>query len=188
MTPQERVDITRAVQRCLASPKTDPDWFDGLNQLIGTELQKSSVTDLEPFCGHRALLVGWLQESTSWDLVLFQRESPVLAVAYTTVKLDTDEDIIDREANRVVGIAKDTQLAQRHGMLPAGLRRAHVHVHEQSAGGLSQAVTMSQRMRDSGLYDLNWIIGITREPPGFSEPARSFTWDHFAADLRSGIA
>lgn len=197
MTPQEDADITRAIRQYVASPEIGPSRFDSLNQLISGVVQKSGAADFELRSGYRALLVAWLQDTAAWDLVLLHQESPVLAVTYTAFADDSDKDNVDRQTDRALGVAKDTQLAQLHGILPTSLRRAHVHVHEcdaapDSAGpqgdsSLSAAVTTSQRMRDSGLYDLVWVVGITRDPLGFSEPADALSWARFAADLRSGI-
>lgn len=198
MTPQERAAITRAVRQYVASPEAGPARFDGFNQLISDALMKSGVTDLESRAGHRALLTAWLQESTTWDLIVFRRESPILAVTYVSSMANSDRGDVDRQTDRTLGVARDTQLAQLHGILPSRLRRAHVHVHElavtpdkagpQVSSGLSEAVTTSQRMRDSDLYDLVWVIGVTRDPLGFCEPADVLAWDRFAADLRSSIA
>lgn len=198
MTPQEQAAITKAVRQYVASPEAGPARFDGLSQVISGALVKSGVTDLESRSGHRALLAAWLQESTMWDLIVFRQDSPVLAVTYISSRANSDRGDVDRQTDRALGVARDTQLAQLHGILPSDLRRAHVHVHElavapdkassEGTSGLSEAVTTSQRMRDSDLYDLVWVIGVTRDPLGFCEPADAVAWDRFAADLCSGIA
>lgn len=43
---------------------------------------------------------------------------------------------------------------------------------------------MCERLRDDGLYDMAWALGILRTPVGFVEPRESVNWDRFKNDLR----
>jgi hypothetical protein len=207
MTPNEHTEITRAVRQWITASATGPDRFDGISQLISDKLSATGAADLGRDSGPRASLAGWFQESTAWDLVLLQRGRPTLAVTYTSLMCNSHQDSIDDQADRVLGVAKDAQLAQMHGILPVNLCRAHVHLQElapagtgpeptgqlsrtenailRGADGFSRAATMCERMRDSGLYHLVWMFGVTRNPLGFTEPSPTLGWDRFAANLRS---
>jgi hypothetical protein len=52
---------------------------------------------------------------------------------------------------------------------------------------LDRVAIMCERMRNSGLYHLAWVIGVIREPVSFCEPSAEVGWDRFAADLRNGF-
>lgn len=207
MTPREHSEIARAVSQWAACSADDPARFDSISQLIVKELNAAGTTDLELLSGERAAVAGWLQESVIWDLLVLRRGNPVLVVAYTSLPLGADEGIAESRANEVIGVASDTRMSQAHGNLPGNLRRAHIHIQELTtdeigsraanlqkitpgtivagAGSLDQAAVMCARMRDSGLYDLAWTIGVTRDPLGFAEPSPAVGWNRFASDLRS---
>ena len=100
------------------------------------------------------------------------------------------------------------RLKQR-GILPPNLRRAYIYLLEVTPKVLSPVKTgrplgnpdvifhgatyldrvaiMCERMRDSGLYHLVWVLGVIRSPLGFSEPSAAVGWDRFASDLRDGF-
>jgi len=52
---------------------------------------------------------------------------------------------------------------------------------------LDRVAIMCERMRDSGLYHLVWVLGVTPSPLGFAEPSTAVGWDRFASDLRDGF-
>lgn len=173
----EHSEITRAARQWITYSAASPTRYDGVNQLIGNELRSNGATGITLLSGRRATLAGWLQESTAWDLIALQYGAPILAVTYAGERTD-----------RVLGVARDTQLAQTHGIVPANLRRAHVHVQEGTGPLLDQAAAMCGRLRDSGLYHMVWAIGVTREPAGFAEPSPAVGWDRFASGLRSAAS
>jgi hypothetical protein len=213
VTPHERAEVMRALRRWISSDTADRSRFDGVSQLIVSELETADVSDVQPVTGEDASLAGWLQESSTWDLVILQRETPVLSVSYSSVTRDAVEGGFDEQVNRMLGIAKDAQLAQMHDILPMSLRRAHLHLQELApeeagrqrsddpqpseqpvhanesivlgADRFRQGAKRCERMRDSGLYHLVWVVGVTRDPFGFTEPSPALRWDRFASDLRS---
>lgn len=52
------------------------------------------------------------------------------------------------------------------------------------AGYLERMAIMCQRLRDDGLYDMAWALGVVREPVGFEEPREPVNWSRFKSDLR----
>lgn len=184
----ERARITRALGQCIASTADDESRFDGISKLISGKFGLTSSPDLTLATGTSAILPGWFQESIRWDLVVIQRGTPILAVTYTSPAAGGDEDSANNRASRILGVAKDTQLAQREGLLPIRMRRAHVHIQELTAderdGDLfTEAAIMCNRMRDIGLYHSVWTAGVTRDPLAFTEPTPALGWDRFGADL-----
>jgi hypothetical protein len=188
----DRAEIARALEQCIASAADDESRFNGISQLIGGKLGLTGAADLTLAADDRAVLPGWFQESIRWDLVVIQRGTPILAVTYTSPTADGDEDSANNRASRILGVAKDTQLAQREGLLPVKMRRAHVHIQELTAderdGDLfTEAAIRCNRMRDIGLYHSVWTAGVTRDPLAFTEPTPALGWDRFAADLLPGF-
>ena len=157
MISDEHDEIARAARQWITFSAASPARFDGISQLIGHELRADGATGITLLSGRRAALAGWSRESTAWDLIALQYGAPILAVTYASERTD-----------RVLGVARETQLAQAHGIAPASLRRAHVHVQEGTGPLLDQAGVMCGRLRDSGLYHMVWAIGVSREPAGFT--------------------
>jgi hypothetical protein len=185
-----RAEIAQALGQCIASAADDESRFDGINKLISGRLGLAGATDLTFATGARAVLAGWFQESITWDLVVVDRDAPVLAVTYASLTADCDDDSAGNRASRILGVAKDTQLAQRQGLLPMRLRRAHVHVQELAAGEkgsdlFAGAAIRCNRMRDVGLYHSVWTVGVRLDPLAVSEPTPTLGWDRFAAGLLS---
>jgi hypothetical protein len=184
----ERARITRALGQCIASAADDESRFDGINKLISGKFGLTSSTDLTLATGTSAILPGWFQESTRWDLVVVQRGAPILAITYTSLTANSGEDSANSYASRILGVAKDAQLAQREGLLPMRMRRAHVHIqeltaHEKDGDLFTEAAIRCNRMRDMDLYHSVWTAGVTRDPLAFTEPTPALGWDRFAADL-----
>ena len=116
---------------------------------------------------------------------------------------------LNNRADEVFGIAEDARQAELHGILPPNLRRAYIYVLEvtakvqrpvgigrpvgnpdivfHGASYIDRVAIMCERMRESGLYHLVWVLGVIREPFGFAEPSEAVGWDRFAADLRAGF-
>ena len=47
---------------------------------------------------------------------------------------------------------------------------------------------MCERLREDGLYDMTWALGVVRSPVGFVEPRQSVGWDRFTQDLRTAFS
>lgn len=46
---------------------------------------------------------------------------------------------------------------------------------------------MCERLREDGLYDMTWALGVVRDPVGFIEPRASVNWDRFRSDLHEAF-
>ncbi|HET9898700.1 MAG TPA: PaeR7I family type II restriction endonuclease [Streptosporangiaceae bacterium] len=182
--------------------------MNGVNRLIVDEITALGVADVEFQFNRRAVLAGWYRSSKAWDLLVLQRGQPVLAVEYKSMAGSEGKNLNNR-ADEVFGIAEDAREAERRGILPPNLRRAYIYVLEitpavevpvgigtpygspdsifQDASYLSRVAIMCERMVESGLYHLAWVVGVTREPLGFREPSLMVGWDTFAAELRRGF-
>jgi hypothetical protein len=229
MTPDEYARITRAMDEWISvkleqgqraqnsgnaqggtrSQVTGGKHLRGVNQLVVDEIRNTGATDLELRFDRRATLAGWYRNSKSWDLLVLQRRTPILAVEYKSMSGSEGKNLNNR-ADEVFGIAEDARQAEAHGILPPNLRRAYVYLMEvtpavqypvgpgrpfgrtdpifDQASYLDRMAIMCERMRDSGLYHLVWAVGVIREPVGFMEPSVNVGWDRFAADLRNGFA
>lgn len=183
--------------------------LNGVNQLIVDEIKATGATDLDLMFNRRATLAGWYRSSKSWDLLVLQRGKPILAVEYKSMAGSEGKNINNR-ADEVFGIAEDARQAEEHGILPPNLRRAYIYLLEvtprvlkpigvgnpfgkpdpifDGASYLDRVAIMCERMRDSGLYHLAWVLGVIREPVGFIEPSPAVGWDRFASGLREGFA
>jgi hypothetical protein len=181
----------------------------GVNQLIVDEITSTGATDLDLRFNRRAVLAGWYRGSKAWDLLVLQRGAPILAVEYKSMAGSVGKNLNNR-ADEVFGIAEDARQAEAHGILPPNLRRAYIYLLEMTpevrrpvgtgkpfgnpdvvfsgASYLDRTAIMCERMRDSGLYHLTWVIGVTRNPIDFFEPSLAVGWDRFAADLHAGFA
>ncbi|HVB44131.1 MAG TPA: PaeR7I family type II restriction endonuclease [Streptosporangiaceae bacterium] len=155
-----------------------------------------------------AVLAGWYRSSKAWDLLVLQRGKPILALEYKSMAGSVGNNLNNR-ADEVFGIAEDAREAERRGVLPPNLRRAYIYVLEvtegvqtpvnvgspfgnpdpifRGASYLGRVTIMCERMLESGLYHLAWVIGVTRDPLGFIEPSAAVGRDRFASDLRSGF-
>lgn len=184
--------------------------LDGINDLIVAEIEATGARDLEFRTNRRATLAGWYRSAKSWDLLVFQRDDPILAVEYKSMSGSEGKNLNNR-ADEVFGMAEDAREAERHGVLPRNLRRAYVYLMEvtpqvtkpvsavrpipygrpdiifRNASYLDRVGIMCERMRDSGLFHLTWALGVHRNPTDIEEPNPQVNWDRFAADLQSGF-
>lgn len=228
MTPDEQTRITKAMAEWLSakleqaqrselggnaqggtrSQVTGGKHLRGVNQLVVDEIRSTGASNLELRFDRGATLAGWYRSSKSWDLLVLQRGTPVLAVEYKSMSGSEGKNLNNR-ADEVFGIAEDARQAEARGILPSNLRRAYIYLMEvtpaveypvrigrlfgepdpafDKASYLDRMAIMCERMRDSGLYHLVWAVGVTREPVGFMEPSPAVGWDRFAADLREGF-
>lgn len=190
------------------SQVTGGQHLNGINQLIVDEIRATGATDLDLRFNRDAVLAGWYRSSKAWDLLVLQNGTPILAVEYKSMAGSVGNNLNNR-ADEVFGIAEDARQAEKNGILPPNLRRAYIYLLEVTPAVmrpvgtgkpfgnpdiifhgktyLDRVAIMCDRMRDSGLYHLTWVIGVTREPVGFCEPSHQVGWDRFAADLRNGF-
>ncbi len=55
------------------------------------------------------------------------------------------------------------------------------------ASYLERMAIMCERMRDAGLYNLVWAVGVVEDPFSWFEPRGSVGWDAFTDRLRSEL-
>jgi hypothetical protein len=53
------------------------------------------------------------------------------------------------------------------------------------ASYMDRKAIMLTRMRDNGLYDLAWAVGVQEQPFAWFEPRPDVSWDRFTTDLRT---
>ncbi len=53
---------------------------------------------------------------------------------------------------------------------------------------LDRMAIMCERLRDDGLYDMSWALGVMRDPVGYLEPRITVNWDRFKSDLRGAFS
>jgi hypothetical protein len=182
--------------------------LQGINQLIVDEIKATGAKDLELRFDRQAVLAGWYRSSKAWDLLVLQRGTPILAVEYKSMAGSVGNNLNNR-ADEVFGIAEDARQAEQRGILPPNLRRAYIYLLEATpsalkpvgigrpfgnpdiifhgASYLDRVAIMCERMRESGLYHLVWVLAVTRTPLGFAEPSTAVGWDRFVSDLRAGF-
>jgi|HubBroStandDraft_3_1064219.scaffolds.fasta_scaffold22029_2 hypothetical protein len=228
MTPDEHSRIMQAVQQWIdakeaqaqksrdggraqggtRSQVTGGSHLRGINRLIEDEIKSTGASGLELRVDRKAVLAGWYRSSKAWDLLVLQHGAPILAVEYKSMAGSVGNNLNNR-ADEVFGIAEDARQAEKHGILPANLRRVYIYLLEvtpsvrkpvnvgrplgnhdivfNGASYLDRLAIMCERMRDSGLYHLALVLGVTRDPIGFIEPSAEVGWDRFASDLRAGF-
>lgn len=177
----------------------------GVNRLILDEIESLNLPDLELSTNAGARLPGYVRATKDWDLLVISAGSPILAVEYKSMSGSEGKNLNNR-ADEVIGVAADLKLAQDHDQVPDTLRRAYIYLMEvtpdvthpvaarttvgrvdpvfEGASYLHRMAVMCERLRDTGLYDLTWAVGVQRDPTAFTEPLSSVGWDRFAGDLR----
>lgn len=176
----------------------------GVNQLIVDELWSQGHSRLELVFDRAATLPGWYRATKSWDLLALEAGQPILAVEYKSMQGSEGKNLNNR-SDEVFGIAEDMRAAQAHGLLPDSLKLAYVFLMEMTPAVMSPVRTsvatgkvdadfliatyfermtiMCRRIRESGLYDMTWAIGVQRHPLGFLELDPGVGWMRFKADL-----
>lgn len=178
--------------------------LDGINALVREEL--TSIAPDVWFDYKQTTLPGYYRPTKSWDLIVFQRDTPILAVEYKSMKGSEGKNLNNR-ADEVFGVAEDLRQAEKNGLLPATMRRAYVfimgmtedstvpvipqrvavgHVDEafEKASYLQRAALMCERMKNSGLYHMTWAVGVQDDPFRWEEPREAVGWQSFADGLR----
>lgn len=186
----------------------------GVNQLILDEIIRIGAPGISHFTNRKAELPGWYRRSKQWDLLVLQHGNPILVVEYKSMKGSVGKNSNNR-LDEVIGVAEDARKATEEGLLPENMRRAYIYLLEISdeavrvnrptrpAGSpdimfhgdeifdntsyLDRFGITAQRMRQTGLLDLVWVVGVKRDPLGFEEPFADTGWDRFAQDLRTEI-
>ena len=182
--------------------------LEPLSALVVEQVQALGVEGLELRHNRGATLAGYYRPSKSWDLLVVREGQPLLAVEYKSMSGSEGKNLNNR-ADEVFGIAEDARAAEAHGILPSGLLRAYIFVmgaNDDStrpvgvgnvvgtpdpvfdgASYLERMAIMCERMRDAGLYDLVWAVGVVEEPFSWFEPRASVGWDTFTRELESGL-
>lgn len=177
----------------------------GVNQLLLDELESLDLPRLDSWVDRGAVVPGYYRASKSWDLLVTVEGKPVLAMEYKSMTGSEGKNLNNR-ADEVIGAAQDLRRAQEHGLLPPGMKRGYVFLMEVTpdvarpvgvttrvgtpdpefvgATYLDRMAIMCERLRDDGLYDMAWALGIVRNPVGFVEPRETVGWDRFKHDLR----
>jgi hypothetical protein len=178
--------------------------LDPLSQLIVGQVHRLGLDDLQLLHNREATLAGYYRASKSWDLLVLQNEKPILAVEYKSMSGSEGKNLNNR-ADEVFGMAQDARAAEEHGLLPPGMRRAYVFVMGanddsqrpigvprligtpdpifEGASYMQRMAIMCRRMRDDGLFDLAWAVGVCEEPFSWFEPDPEVGWDRFVSDL-----
>src|SRR5690349_9297522 len=77
--------------------------LEGLNQLVVDEISRTGAQDLELRTNRAATLAGFYRASKSWDLLVLQGGSPVLAVEYKSMSGSEGKNLNNR-ADEVFGM------------------------------------------------------------------------------------
>lgn len=180
----------------------------GVNTLILDELHDLGLEGLRYETDRRATVPGYYRASKSWDLIVTMHGAPMLAIEYKSMTGSEGKNLNNR-ADEVIGAAQDLKRAQEHGLLPNQMRRGYVFLMEdtpavrtpvavkshvgtpdpvfQGASYMDRMAVMCERLRDDGLYDMAWAIGVVRNPIGFVEPLATVGWERFKYDLLSAF-
>ena len=116
---------------------------------------------------------------------------------------------LNNRADEVIGAAYDLKCAQDKGLLPPEMRLGYIFVMEvtqdvtvpvsvqakigtvdqrfNGAGYIDRMAILCERLRDQGLYDMTWALGVTRNPVRVVEPRPSVGWGRFREDLAMAV-
>ena len=205
---QELSEATGRAQGGARAAVTGGRHLAGVNRLIVEELQDLGLTGLTRYTDRRATVPGYYRVSKSWDLLVLNDGTPVLAIEYKSMAGSEGKNLNNR-ADEVIGAAQDLKRAQEQGLVPATMLRGYVFLMEitpeaqkpvgvrtrigvsdpafRGASYLDRMAIMCERLRDDGLYDMTWVLGVTGSPIGFLEPRAAVGWDRFTMDLRRGL-
>lgn len=178
--------------------------LDGINALIAQRIEEFAGPGLEFRVNHAATLPGYYRSSKSWDLVVVRDGVPVLAVEYKSMAGSEGKNLNNR-ADEIFGMAEDLRQAEIHGLLPRNMKRAYVFIMGitpksttpvkaktqigtldpifADASYLERAAIMCERMRETGLFDLVWMVGADEQSGEHWEPRSSVGWTRFELDL-----
>ncbi|KGN31466.1 type II restriction endonuclease [Knoellia sinensis KCTC 19936] len=203
----DQLDATQASGRAQGGNRgavTGGRHLAGVNQLIVDELDRLGLHDLDLKFDRGAVLPGFYRSTKAWDLLAIWRGEPVLAVEYKSMTGSEGRNMNNR-ADEAFGIAEDLSQARSRGLVNPDLRTAYIFLMEETSAttrpvrleraaghidpvfsGLTymdRMAIMCHRVRETGLYDLTWAVGVRREPLDFFEPDPSVGWAEFKAGL-----
>lgn len=180
----------------------------GINQLLLDELHSLDLPYLDAWFDRGATVPGYYRAAKSWDMLVTVEGRAVLAMEYKSMTGSEGKNLNNR-ADEVIGAALDLRRAQEHGLLPPGMKRGYVFLMEVTpavtgpvgvrtrvgdpdpefigASYLDRMAIMCERLREDGLYDMTWALGVVRDPVGFIEPRASVNWDRFRSDLHEAF-
>jgi hypothetical protein len=184
--------------------------LDGLNHLVVEEIKRAGMSDGLTFVtGQRARLAGYYRSSKAWDLAVLKDDKPVLVVEYKSMSGSEGKNLNNR-ADEVFGVAEDARQAEAHGLLPKDLRRAYVFImgitsestrpvaighligkgdpEFSGASYLQRTAIMCRRLRETGLYDMTWAVGVQEIPFMWHDPDPRVGWDRFASDIHQAFS
>jgi Restriction endonuclease XhoI len=178
--------------------------LDGVNALIADRIMDIAGPGLEFRVNRAATLPGFYRPTKSWDLVVVRAGTPVLAVEYKSM-VGSEGKNLNNRADEIFGMAEDLRQAEIHGLLPKNMKRAYVFIMGitskstepvgaktqigtvdpifDGASYLERAALMCERMRETGLFNLVWMIGVDETTRKYREPRPSVGWNRFEADL-----
>lgn len=114
MVQQEKSRASGKAQEGDRSAVTGGAHLDGLNTLIVKEIEATGTAGLEIRTNRKATLPGYYRPSKSWDLLVLQQGSPVLAVEYKSMKGSEGKNLNNR-ADEIFGMAEDPRQAELNG-------------------------------------------------------------------------
>lgn len=184
--------------------------LDGLNNLVVEEIKRAGMGDGLTFVTHRrATLAGYYRSSKAWDLAVLKDGQPVLVVEYKSMSGSEGKNLNNR-ADEVFGVAEDARRAEAHGLLPKGLRRVYVFImgitpestrpvaighligkadpEFSGASYVQRTAIMCRRLRETGLYDMTWAVGVQEDPFAWHDPDPRVGWDRFASDIHQAFS
>jgi Restriction endonuclease XhoI len=178
--------------------------LDGINDLISRTIEIFAGPGLEFRAGRAATLPGYYRASKNWDLVVVRDGVPVLAIEYKSM-VGSEGKNLNNRADEIFGMAEDVRQAEAHGLLPRDMKRAYVFIMGitpestnpvgastrigtldpvfEGASYLDRAAIMCERMRETGLFDLVWMIGVDERTTESQEPRPAVGWRRFEEDL-----
>jgi hypothetical protein len=177
-----------------------------VNQLVAEDVASVLGSTTLMHRNRAATLAGYYRATKSWDLLVTDAAGTPVMVAEFKSMAGSEGNNLNNRADEMFGIAEDARAAEEHGILPP-LVRAFVFIMGataeslrpvgaspalgvadpifQSASYMDRMAIMLERMRDNGLYDLAWAVGVHETPFSWFEPRADVGWDRFAADLRT---
>lgn len=206
---QSAAEASGSAQGGTRSAVTGGRHLAGVNRLILNELDMLGLGNITTLFDRQATVPGFYRASKDWDLLVLSDGEPVLAVEYKSMTGSEGKNLNNR-ADEVIGAAQDLRQAQEHGLLAPGLKRGYIFLMEvtpavhrpvkvqarvgtpdpvfNGIGYMDRMAVMLERLRDDGLYDMVWALGVIREPVGFMEPRPTVNWDRFKTDLHRSFA
>lgn len=185
--------------------------LDAFGNLIAEDVQIAcgGLRSLQLHYNTAAKVAGYYRSSKSWDLLVTENAKPLLAVEFKSM-VGSEGKNLNNRADEAFGIAEDAKQAEAHGILPPNMLRAYIFIMGESyestrpvSGGspfgwldpvfesasyMERAAIMCRRVRETGLYQLTWMLAVAEYPFSWHEPDEDIGYERFLADLRAGLA